>query len=212
MNKTNNSLNRLGKYFREVSVVVIGVAITLSASYLISLRNEKRDMALYMSAIKMEMEDNIKTFDEAIEYYQPSIRYTEYLLTHDKNSLNKDTINNYISVFYSSKSFSFKTNAFEMFKSSGIMRLINDKQLLLSIWDVYADIVLLRESLDWGDKLKRDYMIKEVSMAIVNNGTLELKTKGEAPMYSFYIMNISNSLLKACEEALESSKELLEKM
>ena len=45
------SIKKSGKYLREISVVVIGVAITLSVSYWIGVKNEKRDMALHLRAI-----------------------------------------------------------------------------------------------------------------------------------------------------------------
>ena len=51
----DTTIKKIGKFVREISVIVIGVAITLSASYWLSDRNEKRDMALYLTAIKMEL-------------------------------------------------------------------------------------------------------------------------------------------------------------
>ena len=48
------SIEKIGKYLREISVVVIGVAITLFASFLLTNSNEKKDIALYLSSLKME--------------------------------------------------------------------------------------------------------------------------------------------------------------
>ena len=88
-------MNKIGKYLREISVVVIGVAITLSVSYWISNKSEKRDMALYLNAIKLELEENIKTLERAIENLEPSVRYSNYLKSQDAKSLNSDSINSY---------------------------------------------------------------------------------------------------------------------
>ena len=89
------------RYVRDLSIVVAGIAVTLYASDRVSGRSEKRDLKLYLNAIKLEIEENIKTLDEAIEGLQPSIRYSDYLKSHDKESLDKDTIISYQSAYYS---------------------------------------------------------------------------------------------------------------
>ena len=58
MNKLKISMSKFGKFDREVSVVVIGVAITLTATLWINKKNEKRDMALYLNAMKIELDEN----------------------------------------------------------------------------------------------------------------------------------------------------------
>jgi len=129
-NKQKSLIRKIGKYLREISVVVIGVAITLSASYWISQRGEKRDLKLYLNAIKLELEENIETLEGAIEDLKPSVRYSNYLGSVDAKSINSDSIDSYGDVFTVLKMYSFQTNAFEMFKNSGHMRLIDDKELL----------------------------------------------------------------------------------
>jgi hypothetical protein len=133
--KTKILAGAVAKYLREISVVVIGVAITLSASYWITGRNEKRDMALYLNAIKLELEDNINHLDAEVDYLEDWENYARYLKSHDKKSLHPDSIrrgaNSDVSTI---KYITFQTSAFEMFKISGAMRLIDDKVLLQSLW------------------------------------------------------------------------------
>jgi len=100
MRKSSCKLPQMGKYLREISVVVIGVAITLSASYLIGIKSEKRDMALHLNAIKMELEENAKDIGYLIELLKPELKYTNYLQSHDKKSLHKDTIDSYFFYCY----------------------------------------------------------------------------------------------------------------
>ena len=205
MNKSKSTTNKIGKYLREISVVVIGVAITLSLSYWIGIKNEERDIALHLNAIKIETEDNMKVLEEVIEYLQPSIRYADYLKSHDKESLNRDTIDYYLFTVYNSRTFSFKINALEMFKNSGIMRLVTDKDLLLSIWDVYTDLIELKTFIDWCHQVKWEDLKKELSM--IEQGTMNLKAP---PMYAFYCYtDIPHSLLRGCEDDLKKSREML---
>ncbi len=194
------------RYIRDFSIVVAGIAVTLYVNYKVTNQDEKRDLRLYLNTIKMELEENIKVFDEVIEYMQPSIRYADYVRSHDKKSLNRDTLNVYVNVFSSSKSFTFNTNAFEMFKTSGIMRLVDDKDLLLSIWDVYTSINDLEEYLDLGFQTKYDEMKK--LLALTKQGDVK-----DAPLRDFYTdSNMTYMMLQMSEETLKKSKEMVLKL
>jgi len=206
MSKSKESIKKVvkktGKYVREISVVVIGVTITLSVSHWISIKNEKRDMALNLRAITMECQENAKDMGVLIESLIPANRYSVYLQSHDKNSLNKDTINSYYSLFYSTpRNFTFKTNAFEMFKNSGTMRLLDDKVLLMEIWNVYDGFNYLKEIIDEHNKQKWNFIEKEISLVDI------------IPMYDFYKKTgITNRLLDISERLLNNTKELVIKL
>jgi len=205
-NINSKKLKKFKNYLVEISVVVIGVAITLSASYWLGINNEKRDVTLHLNAIKLELEENIKELDNVIEWLKPSVKYTEYLQSDDRKSLNKDTIEKYYSDAYSVNIYTFKTNAFEMFKNSGVMRLIDDKELLLSIWEVYDCIGFVKETLNWFFQVKWDDMKKEIPLFIEDQKMID------APMYFLYIIGMPGLILKPCENTLKKSKEMVEKM
>ena len=209
MNKSKFSINQIGKYLREISVVVIGVAITLSVTVWISHKNEKKDMALYLNAIKLELKENMKELDQAIEEMKPSYRYSIYLQTHDKKSLNQDTLRRYIPVCYSFYTCTFKTNAFEMFKSSGIMRLMDNKELLMELWGVYADLSTLKQSYDEYYRRKWNYMEKDFALQGIDYEK-EQMILNVVPMYDFY--RIGFSFLSETEEMLEALKEVVSKL
>jgi hypothetical protein len=211
MKKPKISIPKIGKYFREISVVIIGVAITLSATLWISKKNEKRDMNLYLNAIKIELEENITTMNRCIEYLQPDVEYEKYLKTRDKESLNEDTLAYYANTCYTLRQYAFKTNAFEMFKSSGIMRLMDDKELLLSIWDIYTDLVSLNEALKWYFDTKWGHMEKD--FLFVESGKLDFsKLRNGAPMYIFYNSALSSSTMESFDFILKETKETVSKL
>jgi hypothetical protein len=211
MSKFKKSTDKIGKYLREISVVVTGVAITLFASYWIGVKNEERDMALHLNAIKMELEENAKDIDSLIELLKPELRYTVYLQSHDKKSLDKDTLNSYFFYCYSvSPLITFKTNAFEMFKSSGTMRLMNDRELLLAIWHVYDALIILKQLNDEQNKLKWNFIEKEISLVDVDRGEIE---RDIIPMYDFYKKaGGSMNVLKECERFLKDIKKVVLKL
>ena len=208
VNKLKFSIKNLGKYTREVSVVVIGVAITLFATLWISKQGEKRDMALNLKAIRMELAENARDVGYLIDRLQTDCRYTAYLRSHDKKSLNQDTLNSYFMFCYAAPAnITFKTNSFEMFKSSGTMRLMNNKELLMKIWNVYDGLNILKELIDEHNKLKWDFIVKEVSLVDMDKeGKIE---RNIIPMYDFYKKTgASDNLLNVSEIILKNTQEL----
>lgn len=51
---------KLGNYFRELSVVVVGVFITLAATNFISETSQEKQIKESMLMIKMELTENLK--------------------------------------------------------------------------------------------------------------------------------------------------------
>jgi hypothetical protein len=176
VSKSKIWLEKIIKYLRELSIVVIGVAITLSASYWITSMNEKRDMQLYLNAIKLEMKDNIELVNILIGELEQSVGYADYLWSHDKKSLNIDSIQSYKCYYYVSV-FAYQCDAFEMFKSLGFMRLMEDKSLLRDIWSVYNKLDELQAALELSNQIKLEEIKKEIFLD---------KKKDFIPMYQFY--------------------------
>jgi hypothetical protein len=132
-------IKKIGKYVKEVSVVVIGIALTLSVNGWITDRNERRNMESFLHAVKIELETNLELLEWSNKLLvQPAVRYANYLESLGGNPPNLDSLRYHIpNVIDNHDSFMFLTSAFEMFKISGYMRLIDDRELLLSIWNTY---------------------------------------------------------------------------
>ena len=201
--KTKTSTKTVIRYFRDFSIVVAGIAVTLYVNFQVTNQGEKRDLKLYLNAIKLELEENNKLLDKTIEELQPSLRYTDYLLAHDKMSLDMDTIKKYQNAYYSFSSISCKTNAFEMFKSSGTMRLVENKELLLELWDVYDEYSSVKETFDVFFQIKWEDIKKELALL------LDGQKLTVAPMYNYYYLGMPYQVLAPCERALKKSEELV---
>jgi len=214
MNKTKTSIKKIKKILREIFVVVIGVGITLSASYWITNRKEKSDMALYLNTIKFELTENKKTLDGIEQHLQKSNNYTLYLSSHNKKSLNADSIRFYSDTYYQILTLTLKTNAFDMFKTSGNMRLASNKELLLSIWDTYAKLVDLQQQFSAIMALKFEDMRKEtqlVPMWEIMSWSDEEILKN-VPMYNFHVnLWFYNMLLYAYQNTSAMLNETLSK-
>jgi hypothetical protein len=168
-------------------------------------------MELHLRAIKMELQENKGYIEILVNSLEFQCKYTAYLQSHDKKSLDKDTLNSYSILCYAPpENYTFITNAFEMFKNSGTMRLMNDNELLMAIWNVYDYLTFLKEAIDEHNRLKSNFIEKEISLFDVHGGKIELNT---IPMYDFYKKtNASNSLLKISEIVLRKTHELSVKL
>ena len=185
MKKLKIRIDKIRKFLREIAVVVIGVAITLSTSYWITNKNAKRDMTLSLSMIKLELEENIRIIEEAKNsYMQVAINYSDYLNSHKEEPLDLDTLLFYRDrTAFNSTTVLVKRNAFEMFKTSGNMSLVKDKKLLLSIWDVYTKLDELENISKTVIQLKMEEMRKYFYL----NSLPDEELLKNPPMYDFYV-------------------------
>ncbi|MDR0732923.1 MAG: hypothetical protein LBF08_02505 [Dysgonamonadaceae bacterium] len=203
--KTKTPASKIVKYLRELSVVVIGIAITLSVNNLLTTRSEKKDMALYLNAVKLELETNLGELEWLTETVEKEVSYSRYLLSNDKNALHPDTIRFYAQ---SISAILPVRNAFEMFKTSGSMRFVKDKAILLSIWAAYYDLDGLEMHLDkYHNNEKYAELTKE----------MQLKREGKpiaVPLYDFYTSRAEYtlSLLQNCKSAKSSLEEAIAKI
>ena len=95
MNKSKNLLAKLGKYLRELSIVVTGIAITIGIGLWANNHNLKKDQKQYVEAILLELNENAASFETYAKRLQKSVAYSNYLRSHDLKFINKDSINYY---------------------------------------------------------------------------------------------------------------------
>ena len=210
--KTKKIFKKTVKYLRELSIVVIGVAITVSIGLWINKKSNEKDLKQYLSAIKMELEENAKWFDYSAKWLQKSLNYQRYLKSNDRYALNQDTLSYYAitdddgcGIHYLHSPQLFKTNVFEMFKTSGIMRQVNDKELLESIWGAYTKIEDTMRFLDLGFQIKREEAMKE--------GQLWAEGKPIAvSMLIFYSTGYPYDMVFRCKSTSETLKETISKL
>ena len=206
MNKSNFSIGKIGKYLREVSVVVIGVAITLYVSYLITNSTEKKDMSLYLNAILLEMDENINYLDSLVNYFEDWENYAQYLQSHDKKSLHPDSIRYFgWKGLASVKEIVFQTSAFEMFKTSGVMRLIDDKELQQSIWTVYRNLEVRKLIIIGYFELKKEHLVKENQLRLYG-------TPSQIPLYDFFVLYTNFGALEGSRAMSDELKETIAKL
>ena len=212
MKKLKIAFTKVGKYFRETSIVVIGVAITLSVSYWIANRSEERNLELYLNAIKIELEKNAIASEIYANAFQKSVKYANYINSHDDSSINMD------SIYYYAQSDDdgigwgliqplniYSKNAFEMFITSGAMRQVADKELLMSIWRVYDHIDNTQRFFDMcfqrkGEESTREWYLRMERKQIVK------------PMQLFFSYDFPHRMVSNSEDVSKHIREVLSKL
>jgi len=131
---------RINNYFREVSVVIIGVAVTLLAGTIVNNIKETKDLNLQLALVHAELEDNLIRIDKVLAYYETHLKLGRFLaesLENPRPDLN-DSINRYKKTIGIVIPFAYKRGAYDMFLNSGAMKLLTDRKQLLNITESYA--------------------------------------------------------------------------
>lgn len=202
-----NALKGTVKYLREISVVVIGVAITFIASDWISGKNEKKDLQRYLNAVKLELQENLVTIQDEANRYGQAVQFSRYLNSGKRENLQADSLAKYSNVVGDLYSATHNTSAFEMLKTSGAMRLIKDDTLLMSIISCYT---LLEDAVVARDKYLQRKM-DELFNTILNNSmdtdnTDMLNNFKHTRLFNFYAIEIDVATsFKDCARQIEKT-------
>ena len=213
MKKSERTFKPIVKYLRELSIVVTGVAITVCLGFLVNSVNNRKDMKQYLLSVRLELEENAENFDFHGKMLQKPVRYANYLNVTDEKSINLDSLHYYMNNdesgygfgYYLLPTATFMTNAFEMLKSSGAMRQIKDKELLLSLWKAYTKIEDTKLNLDKAFQTKGEEVMKWLQLMAVEN-------RMGIPMQIFYCADLPLAMVQWCEQTSETIKETLSKL
>ena len=208
MSKSKKSTNPILKFFRELLVVVTGIGITVGTGLWVNKKNNEKDLKQYLTALKMELEQNAENFDWYANSLQKSVKYANYILSHDEKSVNQDTINYYMDSkdgvgWGAIQSVNvFTKNAFEMFKISGAMRQMGDKGLLMYVWEIYSKMENVQSFLDMCIQIKREERLKEVQLWAEGKKII-------VPMKIFYSDSYIHEMLRECKDMSERIKQTI---
>ena len=193
------------RYIRDLSIVVAGIAVTLYVNDKVTYKGEKRDLKLYLNAVKLELEENIKYLNERKASLSREFEYAHYLRTHEKDDLNRNAIASYARGGFADVDFAnFQTAAFEMFKSSGTMRLIQNKEIMLQLWKTYLKMHREEQALGTLREIKVEELRKYLDEKEQNPAII--------PLYRYYKNDFVERQLAIYEEVSCILKEIVLKL
>jgi hypothetical protein len=207
------STAKIGNYLRELSIVIIGVAVTLYAGDVIGNLKEQKDLNLQLAAIYTELEFNLERVDEIINIHKRHDHLRESIMENiDHPQQVNDSINKPNSGIGSRASFIYKKGAYEMFINSGAMKLLANRQLLLEITECYIWLESTKEG------SQRYYEAKMQELSKLNNldtktylGNIDISDPRFHGIVNFYIgFNGFGYTPEMAKEQIEKTLALLE--
>jgi hypothetical protein len=212
MKKSEISIKPIVKFLRELAVVVAGIFITVGLGLWVNNHNIKKDQQQYLDAIILELKENAENFDQYARALQKSVRYSNYLRSHDEKSLSMDSIRYYGACYTdsigwgeSNKIILYHEDAFEMFKTSGAMRHVDNKKLLLAIWKVYYAMKSTQNLIHEDIQYKKEMIMMDLQR-MVNGEQVVARARW------FYLDNVPYSMVNNCEAMSEWIRETISEL
>lgn len=182
--------SKILKYFRELSIVIIGVAVTLLAGNLINSLNEDKNLQLQLNAIQLELTGNRERVEDLVNFYaeHDKLKQLLTLAITEGVEVDKDTMSLYVRNIGKIPPFTFKKGAYEMFLNSGVMKQMKDHELLIDITDSYAMLEIVKDSHNRYVEMK----LQEIMKLYAGNtkyitGDIDIKHSIFQSIVNFYI-------------------------
>ena len=145
-------------YFRQLSIVIVGIVITFLASDVISYQSKQKEVEKITGMIKEELKDNLKSL-----YFLQSRLELEFNLydlirknLNDFSNLPQDSLQKSQSLPGNDYRHLFKTQSFDVFKNSGLIPHIKNKVFLNKLFSCYNSLQFSQEWINtyYNDKTK----------------------------------------------------------
>jgi len=133
--------------------VILGVAVTFAGSSWFTSRNTDKQLKYYFNAIRTELGENLQQVETLSLFLEYSVDFANYLNRTPVNQLNPDSISKWEydgkwSVIGTTWNTPLLVNdAFETFKSSGMMPHSKTPDLLLQIHGCYTQQRIFENSI-----------------------------------------------------------------
>jgi len=205
---------RMPVYLREISVVILGVAVTFIGSGLINRWTQQQDLDRYLEAVRLELEDNLKQVNDLLEFYSAAENFARYLMATPPEEASRDSIERLnhpyllpaentltdsidfrdyektVPLINSTMNMHLKTSAVRMLENSGSLSLIRPKELYQSILDSYT-------LLETADQHNQEYMRRkrdELFRAALDNSDFYIDILDPRFRRYYYFMGFTSDL------------------
>lgn len=142
---------KLADYFRQLSIVIVGIIVTFAASNAVSDYAEKKEITDALQLVKDELElnkqemqrisDRIRLEQEACDYV---LRYRDCL-----EKASEDTLKMYRNIPFQIRAFVYTKDAVELLKTSSLFQKIRPKALALRITRAYNNLETTAMLVKW---------------------------------------------------------------
>lgn len=134
-------------YMTEMSILIISLAATFYGESLIESYNEAQDDKATMEIVVEELEYDLKVLGDMKKQYEDDLDFStvlgSVLVRHSvlpQDSLEK--YKNFHRIYYY---WTLKISAFDFVKVSGVMQRVEDKELIVQLFECYERLNIMKE-------------------------------------------------------------------
>lgn len=207
--KQKGRKHKVGNYFRELSVVIIGVAVTFYVSGIIDSNREQQDVKAQLVTIYDELLYNKEKLEALYKYYNTHEKIKEQLYTFVDSpaKVNSDSLNRVSRLIGQTHAFVYKRGAYSLFEDSGAIKSFKDRKLLLKISDCYALLERCKENYQEYSNLKLHEIQKLYSMntkyILQDSGWINIpEARGILNFYLMVSRETNSEEIKEIEEVI----------
>lgn len=176
-------------YFRELSIVIIGVLVTLSITNWINNSGRQREISGILTQIKEELQQNLKTLEWDKSRWEGEQRMF-LILQHYKNEPDKIPVDTFTKYDYSAGAVyhpAFVDDSYELLKSSQYIQYIKDKELLRKISGSYRELRSLSSQLSNYSAQKISIFLNPM-MEKMNSDNAWILSNGDPSKFFIYLL------------------------
>lgn len=168
-----------GNYFRQLSIVVLGVLVTFVGSDIISGYYKQKEVTAVMNLVRAELQYNEEQLAGIQKVAMAEMRLFRILKEHDYrcDDIPQDTLGYYLGAFNSMNVLNYSDQALQVLKGSSLMQHVGDKEFLVSLLNTYQAGELFeermryyfnRKSAVWAEFLKAQ-SLEDINLFYDNN-------------------------------------------
>ncbi len=127
----------------EIIIIIIAVSISIALQNWNTERHNRQEEREFLQGFEKDLQGDIQNMETSKAFYDESVRGLTYFLKAIKipSEINKDSINNYSDIFFSSTSLDPHIERYEALKSTGKFTIIQNKELLNKIISLHEVII-----------------------------------------------------------------------
>lgn len=165
---------RLGDYFRQLSIVILGIVVTFMASDALSEYSKSRELKKSMQLVREELKLNRENVHKIAGWVKMNQRVGWMMLQAGKNleGIPDDTLQRYVNIPFQTEDFLYTNHALELLKTSSLFQQMRDKKHALQLIKAYAELESVARTMSFfmTEKVKRMEEFQEAERARRKSG------------------------------------------
>lgn len=161
-------LHKLKEILVEVLIIIFAVSVSIWFHNWSEGLKDKKEEKEFLAGLKVDLQGDIVQMTGDMEAYKTVLKGMRYYLNvqNGASKLDKDSILIYRHIFFNTTSLVPNNSRFEALKSSGKLSIIEDKELLKNILDLYQGYIAQISMLNTG---YNDYKVNHLGTFLDDN-------------------------------------------